>query len=217
MSMGAKIGIGVAVPIGVIGLGLVSFFFWRARKKDRRESGTSYGAVSAQHGHPQPPMGPVMAQHTGPHGHHPGSISAASGHQSVGTSNISPPSHVSSNQPMLYGGAGAAGLAAGAGATHSWHQPSHTNSYHGSSTASPAHEISAMNQPHEMAGVDRYHSPGLATSPPISQYGDNGSVHQPTPQYPQNTQQYSQPSYGYPQQQAPGYGHPGQQYQPYRG
>jgi len=50
MTTGAKIGVGVAVPLGVIAIGLLAFLAWRMRKKSK-------GAAAAAHPAELPPQG----------------------------------------------------------------------------------------------------------------------------------------------------------------
>ncbi|KAI0129611.1 hypothetical protein BJ170DRAFT_282256 [Xylariales sp. AK1849] len=156
MSIGAKIGVGVTVPVGVIAIGLLSLFLWRARRKNRKLEQSSQTPAGSHF--PQQP--PPMIQHP------------ASFHRNQSISNasaaFSQPSHMSSDQPMVYGRA--AGSGAGA-VTAGWHQDGHPSSYCSSSAASPVHEMAGNVHP----------SPASAE---VQSYSGSGNIQQPAPQYP---------------------------------
>jgi len=51
MTTGAKIGVGVAVPLGVIAIGLLAFLAWRMRKKSNSAGTAAHPAELAPQGH----------------------------------------------------------------------------------------------------------------------------------------------------------------------
>jgi hypothetical protein len=68
MTTGAKIGVGVAVPLGVIAIGALAFIAWRMRKKSKASATSGHPTELPSQGHQgyyDPPPNEVKYAHEG--------------------------------------------------------------------------------------------------------------------------------------------------------